>query len=267
MLLVDDVVELRALVRRALLLHGGFDVVAEAPDGIAAVDAASTWRPDIVVVDLGLPDLAGRDLIAGIRAASPRSRIVVYTGTITGERLDLAGHVEGFVRKEQEVGYLVDLLSDLGRRRYDADAVDLGSDAGEVGRARRSLSEWCSAWGCTDSLEDAQLVLTELVTNALRHAGSRCRVRARYVSGVLRLEVTDMGGGNPNLRLPGELEEGGRGLLLVSALSTAWGVDALDDGRKVVWAELLSRGGDMDPDDGHSLSAPNGNGGNGGNGG
>ncbi|WP_370949334.1 ATP-binding protein [Amycolatopsis sp. cg5] len=88
---------------------------------------------------------------------------------------------------------------------------------------------------------DAELLATELVTNAFKHAGGVLAFRMWQPSGraVVRLEVDDP---RPQLlpELRGErpvLEPGGRGLLLVKALSSAWGVEhAL--AHKTTWAEI-----------------------------
>ena len=66
-----------------------------------------------------------------------------------------------------------------------------------------------------------------------------CELRAGLTDRVLRLQVTDYGPGMPDPRAADARAEHGRGLLLVSALCVAWGVEALPDGGKVVWAELL----------------------------
>ena len=74
-LLVDDVVDVRRLLRTALRFRGGFEVVGEASDGGEAVQLAESLRPDLVVLDLGLPDIAGREVLSRIReqvARSPR---------------------------------------------------------------------------------------------------------------------------------------------------------------------------------------------------
>ncbi len=102
-----------------------------------------------------------------------------------------------------------------------------------------------SAWGINqDVLETAELVLSELVTNALRvRVPSDRQVGVRIArlleDGLLRLEVSDAGSGRPEVRAPGDDETGGRGLFLVEALSHRWGVDERAGGiGKTVWAEL-----------------------------
>ena len=81
MLLVDDVPEMRRLVRTMLRIRGGFEVVGEASDGEQALDLALTCSPDIVVLDLGLPRLAGREVLGRLREQLPRVKVVVFTGT------------------------------------------------------------------------------------------------------------------------------------------------------------------------------------------
>ena len=249
-LLVDDVAELRAVIRQALRLRGGFEVLGEAGDGAAAVRAARQMKPDVVVLDLGLPDLAGKELVGSLRDAAPEAQVVVYTGSVAADCTDVTGQVEVFVHKNHDVGYLVDLLADLGRRDHRAASIELGPDTRDVARGRRFLAQQCRRWGCGDITEDALLVATELVTNAFVHAGSRCRLSARLAAGVLRLEVRDGGSGVPDPRETAGTDESGRGLLLVSVLCSAWGVDATGGRGKVVWAELAS------PDEGSSLSGP-----------
>ena len=246
-LLVDDVAELRAVVRQALRLRGGFEVVGEAGDGAGAISAAGAHQPDVIVLDLGLPDLAGREVLGGLRRAAPDAQVIVYTGSATTDSADFRSAVEGYVQKDQDVGYLVNLLADLGRRRHNTATIQLGPDVRDVARARRFLAEQCRRWRCQDIVEDVLLVATELVTNALLHAGSRCELRARQASGILRLEVRDAGPGVPDPRAAGTEDENGRGLVLVSALCTAWGVDSGTGPGKLVWAEMMSV---PEPDDG-----------------
>lgn len=251
-LLVEDVPELRSVIRQALQLRGGFEIVAEAVDGGAAIDAAARHQPDVVVLDLDLPDLAGHELLTRLRTVSPAAQVVVYTGSFAPGEFPLAGEVEAYVTKDYDVSYLVELVSNLSRRRYDTAAVEVEPEAGNVAGVRRFLAERCRDWGCSDIIEDAQLVVSELVTNALIHAGTRCEFRAGLTEAALRLQVTDGGRGTPDPRATGGDDEHGRGLHLVSVLCAAWGVEALPGGGKVVWAELLRPLSESSDGTGHS---------------
>ena len=89
-------------------------------------------------------------------------------------------------------------------------------------------------------LEDVRLLLTELVTNALRHGAVKpddeIAVRAEVTDGTVRIEVQDPGRNGPvEPREPGT-HGGGYGLYLVDRLTHQWGVDRRDG--TVVWAEL-----------------------------
>ena len=77
------------------------------------------------------------------------------------------------------------------------------------------------------------------MTNALIHALSRCVLRMGLSESVLRLQVVDQGPGMPDPLAAGRADEHGRGLLLVSMLCQAWGVETLPDGGKIVWAEMV----------------------------
>ena len=108
------------------------------------------------------------------------------------------------------------------------------------GLARRFVTETLAAWGCPDLLEDAALIVTELATNAVLHAGSDFTVvLSRRPEGAIRIAVRDSSLLEPRI-WPRRLEPlagGGRGLGLVEAFACGWGSDLHSDG-KVVWAEL-----------------------------
>ena len=90
--------------------------------------------------------------------------------------------------------------------------------------------------------EDARvaIIVTELVNNAVLHARSRPRLRVRLRDRELVVEVTDDGPGLPVLRpLDDVPTESGRGLALVDALASGWGVEVAADGTgKTVWASV-----------------------------
>ena len=152
-LLVEDVAELRSVLRQRLRLPGGFVVVAEAGDAAAAIVAAARHQPDVVVLDLGLPDFAGHDVLTRLRAVAPAAQVVVYTGSVTPDRFPLADEVDAYVSKDHDIGHVVDLLSRL-RRRYHTAVVDLGPQPADVPAARRFLARHLRRWGCADRLDD-----------------------------------------------------------------------------------------------------------------
>jgi len=88
-----------------------------------------------------------------------------------------------------------------------------------------------------DLVDVAQLLLTELLSNALRHSETPILVAAALHDGRLRVEVTDSGHRMPKMRQAGPGETAGRGLQLVDALSSSWGVTPLEHGKRV-WFEV-----------------------------
>lgn len=100
-------------------------------------------------------------------------------------------------------------------------------------------------WHIDGELADsAELLLSELVTNAVQaqaSAAPEVGVRFVWADGRLRLEARDVSDAPPVMNDAEEDEECGRGLVLVDALASGWGVDR-DDTGKTVWAELAAGG-------------------------
>ncbi|WP_344403510.1 ATP-binding protein [Streptomyces longisporus] len=112
-----------------------------------------------------------------------------------------------------------------------------------VQAARQFTAETLTGWGLagTDRADDVLLCVSELVTNALLHGvppGRLSRLLLRHDGRVLGVEVHDSGPGVPRVVEGGDVGgKGGRGLLLVSALSDKWGARERELG-KVVWCEF-----------------------------
>lgn len=102
--------------------------------------------------------------------------------------------------------------------------------------ARRFVAETLRRWGRHDLVEDASIVATELVTNAVMHARSDSVVTVSSLGDAVRVAVRDFSRALPRPG-PRPATPGGRGLNLVAALSSLWSTELVDDG-KVVWSEL-----------------------------
>jgi two-component system, chemotaxis family, chemotaxis protein CheY len=88
--LCDDVPDLRFLFRLALEERDGVEVVGEAGDGAAGVEAIASLKPDIVLLDLAMPVMDGLQAIPLIRECSPATRIIVLSGFGDGPAADSA---------------------------------------------------------------------------------------------------------------------------------------------------------------------------------
>ncbi|MFI6800547.1 ATP-binding protein [Streptosporangium canum] len=115
----------------------------------------------------------------------------------------------------------------------------LGSPA-SITEARRFITVFLRNWPC---VEDAELIVSELATNAVRHSdsgrfGGRFTVSIEADRSRLWLSVLDEGGPrSPRVLPPLASGENGRGLVLVNELAAAWGITGDDRGR-IVWAVL-----------------------------
>ena len=105
------------------------------------------------------------------------------------------------------------------------------------GAARRFAATMLAEWGADDVIEDAELVVTELATNAVSHARSSFRVQLTCSARSLRVSVTDASRDAPRTGPAMPRATSGRGLLLVAAVARSWGSEPTGHG-KLVWAEL-----------------------------
>ncbi|GAA0283221.1 SpoIIE family protein phosphatase [Actinomadura nitritigenes] len=112
---------------------------------------------------------------------------------------------------------------------------DIPTDPAAVADARRKVTEQLSAWGLGDAAFVTELVASELVTNAIRHAEGPIRLRL-ILDRTLTCEVSDGSETAPHLRRARAFDEGGRGLLLVAQLTQSWGTRHTAHG-KTIWAE------------------------------
>jgi anti-sigma regulatory factor (Ser/Thr protein kinase) len=120
----------------------------------------------------------------------------------------------------------------------DSDQIatwDLPADPVIVADARRKVAARLTGWGLDDMVFATELVVSELVTNAIRHAGSPIQLRLIRDQALI-CEVSDGSSTAPHLRRTCDLDESGRGLFLVSQLTQRWGTRQTPHG-KTIWAE------------------------------
>ena len=116
-------------------------------------------------------------------------------------------------------------------------ALTLPPDPISAAQARRFVLRTLRSWRATSVWESAELLVSELVANAIRHSGTSVALHLRFDGKRLVIEVSDCGPGNPRPRLPSPDSEDGRGLYLVDQLAQDWGVRDEREG-KTVWAAL-----------------------------
>ena len=165
-MVVDDHPMWRDAVARDLA-EAGYDVVATVADGAQALRVAGAAQPDVVVLDLQLPDMSGVEVTRGLRAAHPAARVLVLSAS--GEQQDVLDAV-----KAGAVGYLLKSAArpeflDAVRRTADGDAVFTpGLAALVLGEFRRlAAAPADSAGDGRESREDAPR-LTARETEILR---------------------------------------------------------------------------------------------------
>ncbi|GHI02127.1 SpoIIE family protein phosphatase [Streptomyces cellostaticus] len=112
---------------------------------------------------------------------------------------------------------------------------DVPFDAMAVSQVRTDVSRRLADWGLEESAFATELILSELLTNAIRYGAPPVRVRI-LLGRTLVCEVSDRSNTSPRLRRAATTDEGGRGLFLVSQYADRWGTRYAADG-KVIWAE------------------------------
>src|SRR5580700_9719111 len=159
-MVVDDHPMWRDAVARDLA-EAGYDVVATAADGAQALRVAGAARPDVVVLDLQLPDASGVDVTRGLRAACPAARVLVLSAS--GAQQDVLDAV-----KAGAVGYLLKSAAlpefvDAVRRTADGDPVFTPGLAALVLGEFRRLASAPAAGGDAPTLTERETEILRMV--------------------------------------------------------------------------------------------------------
>ncbi|MEV7417392.1 SpoIIE family protein phosphatase [Streptomyces sp. NPDC089919] len=113
---------------------------------------------------------------------------------------------------------------------------DVPADPEYVAQARRQATDQLTAWGLDDAAFVTELLVSELVTNAIRYGAPPIELRLIHDKDTLICEVSDANSTAPRMRRARTFDEGGRGLLLVAQLTQRWGTRPAAVG-KTIWAE------------------------------
>ncbi|MGB6457370.1 MAG: SpoIIE family protein phosphatase [Streptosporangiaceae bacterium] len=187
----------------------------------------------LVLYTDGLVEKRGRDIDEGIG----RLRDIFGPGSADEPLEELCRATLAGVYADEHRDDIAVLMARL--RRLPADHIvtwTLPSELTSASRARTVIRRPLRRWGLTDLLPTAELLVSELVTNAVRYAQGRIGLRL-VLEKALVCEVLDDSAALPRLRHPDESDERGRGLQVVSQLAQRWGARRAASG-KVVWCEL-----------------------------
>jgi PAS domain S-box-containing protein len=221
------------------------DLPANPPLGLGGLpfEEAETELPEgslLVLYTDGLIESRQRDIDTGLTAMR---KVLRDVGVRPGDPALAAPSLEAVCdslvdallpeRAEDDAALLV-----ARTRALPADRIacwDLPAEPAVVAGARTRAAGQLAAWGLEQMTFTTELIISELLTNAIRHAQPPIQVRM-ILDDALSCEVSDASSTAPHLRRAGRYDEGGRGLLLVASLAERWGSRPTRTG-KTIWAQ------------------------------
>jgi anti-sigma regulatory factor (Ser/Thr protein kinase)/anti-anti-sigma regulatory factor len=210
------------------------EAVAEQPVGVLIEVDDLTVTDDIGLVVFATVGAQNRNWPGcGLVMAGPNSKLHA-----AAERMGIIPYVPMCPDRPTALAHLAQIPVPPWQRE------DIAADRNAPGLARAAVANFCARQGIGGGAmggEAAQLVASELVTNAVVHAGTPIQLTLRLLPPLLHIAVRDSGNGQA--RITGtvdETAESGRGLVLVDALSAAWGSFVPPIG-KIVWAAIRVR--------------------------
>lgn len=211
------------------------DVVGTPADGTEVLDLVTEERPDVLVLDESQLDDVHR-VARQVTRTSPSTRLLVLhrSDDVPLALLEEVHTVVG--RSLPPLRVVAEITSVLVAVTRSA-AVPLPRDLSSARAARRFVERAALAWGAGGLQDTLALLATELVANAVRHGDGDIDITVRITADSVRVEVRDSSETAPAVGSLISDHEHGRGLALVDALASTWGVEPTLDG-KSVWFEI-----------------------------
>lgn len=239
----------------AVTMEPADDIIVVALHGLLTVETVPVVRatllkclvqaPEAVIVDLADLRVDSRTRLtvfpAAVRTHALPGTTLVVCGAATELESAMSGGVLGDVRS---FASCADARASIGDGRPAAPrraSLRLEPAPAAPARARRMITEVCREWDIDELTGPATLIVSELVSNAVQHAGTAMTVDASLRGDQLCLSVRDHDPQAPTVPDPAPMDArptvGGRGLHLIEVYAASWGSHAAGDG-KTVWATL-----------------------------
>ena len=238
-LVADDDPDYRLLVRLAL---ADTTDVLEAGDADELVRAAQRRRPDVILLDVSMP--GG---FRALRRLARPAKVVLVASRPPDELAAMAAATGavGYLGKDlapselpaaiADVTALVDRLESLLAKAFSQLPAELRSAGEARAMVRRTLEGWCD----DDLLDDIALCVSELVTNAVVHAGSAPRILVHVRPTAIHVEISDDSAVMPVVKNADPHDTSGRGMAILGDLSDRWGSRRRSGGGKTVWFDIV----------------------------
>jgi PAS domain S-box-containing protein len=232
---------------------------------VSSPDASVSSLPIPVSVPLGVGHVPHEQITVPVAAGAT---LVLYTdglvethrcdieqriGALEGELRGIFGSDPGLERAadkilaamlpsiEEPPDDVTLLLVEIPGPPQSSATVSLPAEPASAAAARRFVSKTLAEWGHPEQLDTACLLVSEIVTNAVRHARAPLELRLHLTTAEIITEITDDSTHLPQRHLAEPDDEGGRGLMLVDMLATRWGTRPADTGKTVWFTLALSR--------------------------
>jgi anti-sigma regulatory factor (Ser/Thr protein kinase) len=249
---VDPDPDYRLLVRLALAPAPDLDIVAEADHLAAGIDVVGEVGADLLLAEPHDGVRADVERLAALHGITPDVHLIVLTSLPMGELdwpLQIAG-TRGQLSKRirptvlaQELRQLLDVLG-IVDGALDEASTDLDPDLVSPRVAREFVTRTLADWSVTDPTAILDLLVSEIVANAVLHARTSAELSVQLLPDRLRVAVTDLDPSQPKRRPGDPLTSTGRGIALIEKLSLAWGIERTPDGKRIWFETPRPRAGD-----------------------